>query len=122
MFILGAVLVVVLLLFYYSILQLKIVAKAVSKYYNRSEDMGQKEKLIKKLLSKPKNFTFSEAESLLAYFDYVRSNKGKTSGSRIMFISEKHASILLHKPHPRKELLEYQIKQLIAVLKQEGLL
>ena len=48
--------------------------------------MGQKEKLIKKLLSKPKNFTFSEAESLLAYFDYVRSNKGKTSGSRIMSI------------------------------------
>lgn len=84
--------------------------------------MGQKEKLIKKLLSKPKNFTFSEAESLLAYFDYVKSNKGKTSGSRIMVISEKHASILLHKPHPRKELLEYQIKQLIAVLKQEGLL
>lgn len=122
MFILGAVLVVVLLLFYCSILQLKIVAKAVRKYYNRSEGMGQKEKLIKKLLSKPKNFTFSEAESLLAYFDYVRSNKGKTSGSRIMFISEKHASILLHKPHPRKELLEYQLKQLIAVLKQEGLL
>ena len=122
MFILGAVLVVVLLLFYCEALQLKIVAKAVRKYYNRSEDMGQKEKLIKKLLSKPKNFTFSEAESLLAYFDYVRSNKGKTSGSRIMFISEKHASILLHKPHPRKELLEYQLKQLIAVLKQEGLL
>ena len=108
--------------FFCSTLQLKIVAKAVRKYYNRSEGMGQKEKLIKKLLSKPKNFTFSEAESLLAYFDYVRSNKGKTSGSRIMFISEKHASILLHKPHPRKELLEYQLKQLIAVLKQEGLL
>ncbi len=122
MFILGAVLVVVLLLFYCSILQLKIVAETVREYYNRSEGMGQKEKLIKKLLSKPKNFTFSEAESLLAYFDYVRSNKGKTSGSRIMFISEKHASILLHKPHPRKELLEYQLKQLIAVLKQEGLL
>lgn len=122
MFILGAVLVVVLLLFYCSILRLKIVAKTVREYYNRSEGMGQKEKLIKKLLSKPKNFTFSEAESLLAYFDYVRSNKGKTSGSRIMFISEKHASILLHKPHPRKELLEYQLKQLIAVLRQEGLL
>ena len=45
MFILGAVLVVVLLLFYCSILQLKIVAKAVCKYYNRSEGMGQKEKL-----------------------------------------------------------------------------
>lgn len=30
--------------------------------------------------------------------------------------------ILLHKPHPRKELLEYQIKQLIDHLEQEGLL
>ena len=48
--------------------------------------MGQKEKLIKKLLSKPKNFTFTEAETLLNYFDYVRSNKGKTSGSRVIFI------------------------------------
>lgn len=30
--------------------------------------------------------------------------------------------ILLHKPHPRKELLEYQIKQLIETLEQEGLI
>lgn len=30
--------------------------------------------------------------------------------------------ILLHKPHPRKELLEYQIKQLIEQLEQEDLL
>lgn len=43
--------------------------------------MGQKEKLIEKLLSKPRNFTFNEAETLLGYFSYCRSNKGKTSGS-----------------------------------------
>ena len=85
--------------------------------------MGQKEKLIKKLKSLPKNFTFEEAETLLGYFSYYRSNKGKTSGSRVMFSSEEHESkILLHKPHPRKELLQYQIKQLIEQLKQEGLL
>lgn len=46
--------------------------------------MGQKEKLIEKLLSKPRNFTFNEAETLLGYFSYCRSNKGKTSGSRVM--------------------------------------
>ena len=28
----------------------------------------------------------------------------------------------LHKPHPRKELLEYQVKQLLEVLEQEGLI
>ena len=40
-----------------------------------------------------------------------------------MFVSDEHlAKILLHKPHPRKELLEYQVKQLIEQLEQEGLI
>ena len=84
--------------------------------------MGQKEKIIQRLKSNPKDFTFSEAETLLGYLSYRRSDKGRTSGSRIAFVSDEHAPILLHKPHPRKELLEYQIKQLIDVLEQEGLL
>lgn len=84
--------------------------------------MGQKEKLIRKLKSRPKDFTFEEAETLLKFFAYDRSNKGCTSGSRVMFVSGDHAPILLHKPHPRKELLAYQVKQLIEVLEQEGLI
>lgn len=52
--------------------------------------MGQKEKLI-----------------LLDYLEFTKSNKGKTSGSRVMFTSEEHGSILLHKPHPQKELKAY---------------
>ena len=59
---------------------------------------------------------------LVKYFTYNRSNKGRTSGSRVMFVSDEYAPILLHKPHPRKELLDYQIKQLIEVLEQEGLI
>ena len=85
--------------------------------------MGQKEKLIAKLRSKPRNFTFDDAETLLGLLTYHRSNKGRTSGSRVMFSSDSHAAkILLHKPHPRKELLEYQVKQLVEVLEQEGLI
>ena len=85
--------------------------------------MGQKEKLILKIRSNPKTFTFDDAETLLGYFTYTRSNEGKTSGSRVMFTSaEYRTKILLHKPHPRKELLEYQVKQLIEQLEQEGLL
>ena len=85
--------------------------------------MGQKEKLILKLKSDPKTFTFDDAETLLGYFAYKRSNKGRTSGSRVMFTSDEHsAKILLHKPHPRKELLEYQVRQLIEQLEQEGLI
>lgn len=39
-----------------------------------------------------------------------------------MFVSEEHESILLHKPHPQKELKQYQIKQLLERLEQEGLI
>ena len=84
--------------------------------------MGKKEKLINRLKSKPKDFTFDEAESLLGYLSYERSNKGKTSGSRVSFSSKEHGIILLHKPHPGNELKGYQVQQLIDTLKQEGLI
>ena len=85
--------------------------------------MGQKEKLIAKLRSRPKDCTFEEAETLLGFLSYERNNKGKTSGSRVMFESaERKTKIILHKPHPRKELLAYQVKQLLEALEQEGLL
>lgn len=50
--------------------------------------MSQKEKLLQKLKSKSRNFTFDDAEALLGYPTYRRSNKGKTSGSRVMFVSD----------------------------------
>ena len=85
--------------------------------------MGQKEKLLKRLKSNPKDFTFEEAATLLRALGYQESNKGKTSGSRVLFANQEHnTKILLHKPHPRKELLAYQIHLLIAHLTQEGLL
>ncbi len=84
--------------------------------------MGQKEKLILKLKSRPKDFTFEEAERLLGFFDYERSDKGKMSGSRVKFVHSFRSPILLHKPHPRKELLDYQVKQLLDHLTMEGLI
>lgn len=85
--------------------------------------MSQKDKLIKKLKSNPKDFTFEEAETLLGFFSYYRSDKGKTSGSRVMFVSNFYnRKIILHKPHPRKELLSYQVKALLNDLEQEGLI
>ena len=85
--------------------------------------MGQKEKLIEKLKSNPKTFTFDDAVSLLGYFTFRMNNKGKTSGSRVMFTSREYQTkIILHKPHPQKELKEYQVRQLIEKLEEEGLL
>ena len=84
--------------------------------------MSQKDKLIKKLRQLPKDFTFDEAETLLRYLEYVRYDKGKTSGSRVIFSRDGFPPILMHKPHPQKELKAYQVKQLLETLKQEGLL
>lgn len=84
--------------------------------------MGKTEKLIQRLKSQPKDFTFSEMETLLKHLGYVHSDKGKTSGSRVEFIHKSHGSILLHKPHPQKELLPYQIRKVLHTLEQEGLI
>lgn len=83
--------------------------------------MGKKEKLIRKLKNSPNDFTFEEMKVLLELLGFVMSNKGKTSGSRVKFMKN-NIPIILHKPHPRKELLEYQIKQIIDVLEKEGLI
>ena len=81
--------------------------------------MGQKEKLIEQLKSRPRTFTFQDAEALLSYLEFTKTNKGKTSGSRVMFVNEEHGSVLLHRPHPQKELKSYQVKQLCDFLEQE---
>ena len=84
--------------------------------------MSQKDKLIEKLKTLPKDFTFDDAATLLKYLEYLQSNKGKTSGSRVLFYREGFPPILLHKPHPQKELKPYQVRQLLEMLEQEGLI
>jgi len=83
--------------------------------------MGTKEKLIKKLKSNPKDFTFSEMQSALKSLGFKLSNKGKTSGSRVRF-QKGNIPIIMHKPHPKKELAEYQIKQILEILESERLI
>jgi len=83
--------------------------------------LGKKDKLIKRLKLLPKDFTFDEMKALLEMLGFEMSNKGKTSGSRTKFFKD-DVVIVLHKPHPRKELLEYQIKHVIEVLSEEGLI
>ena len=85
--------------------------------------MSRKDKLLKRFLSKPNDFTFDELTTLLGRYDYYLSNKGKTSGSRIRFVSIRgYESINLHKPHNRKCLLKYEFDEVISILKKEGLL
>ena len=83
--------------------------------------MTTKEKLVARLMRLPKDFTFDEAERLLTWVGYEKSNKGKTSGSRILFFFKKgRIPVFLHRPHPEKELKEYAIKQLLKELMING--
>ena len=83
--------------------------------------MSKKEKLIKKLKSKPKDFTFEELEALLTSLEFKKSDKGRTSGSRAEFENEK-LTIQIHKPHPQKELPMYQIIQILKSLEGADLI
>jgi hypothetical protein len=84
--------------------------------------MTKKDKLKERLLSNPTDFTWNELKKLLLSFGYRESNVGKTSGSRVRFISETHFPIMLHKSHPKPIMKMYMLKQIIEQLKKEGLL
>jgi hypothetical protein len=84
--------------------------------------MTKIENLQERLLSCPSDFTWAELKKLLLSFGFRESNVGKTSGSRVRFISEEYSPILLHKPHPRPVMKIYMLKQVIEQLKKEGLL
>ncbi len=47
--------------------------------------MGTKEKLIARFSALPNDFTWEEMSRLLFALGYVPGNKGKTSGSRVIF-------------------------------------
>ena len=47
--------------------------------------MSTKEKLIKRFLRQPKDFTWEEFMRLFGIFGFSVNNKGKTSGSRVLF-------------------------------------
>lgn len=79
--------------------------------------MSKEDKLVKRLLSKPTDFTYEELQKVLIKLGYKEAQKGKTSGSRVAFINSESGHIIrLHKPHPKNELKRYQIEQIIEEL------
>ncbi len=81
--------------------------------------MSKKEKLINRLLNKPKDFTFDEIEALLSYFGYELKQGG--TGSGVKFIKEGSNEIInFHRPHPNGILKRYVLDQVIEKLKRDG--
>ncbi|MCM1191355.1 MAG: type II toxin-antitoxin system HicA family toxin [Butyrivibrio sp.] len=82
--------------------------------------MSQKDKLIDRLLKKPKDFTFDEMESLLSYFGYKLKEGG--TGSGVKFIMDGGYDVInFHRPHPSGILKRYILDQVIEKLRKDGL-
>ena len=73
--------------------------------------MSRIEKDIERLKSKPKDFTYEELKRILNHFGFIKDNKGKTSGSRVVFINKyTNEKIDLNKPNNGNNFKTYKIK------------
>ena len=85
--------------------------------------MSRNDKILEKLISKPKDFTYSELRRLLVSLQCSEDTGGKTSGSRVAFNHKPTKTILrLHRPHPGNELKAYQIDIVLEFLKSIGVI
>lgn len=83
--------------------------------------MGTKEKLLLRFKALPNDFTWTELVRLFSMFGYEISNKGKTSGSRVIF-KKGESAYAAHKPHPGSIVKTYVMKQVYEFLKNNGLI
>ena len=83
--------------------------------------MSKKDKLIDRLLKKPKDFAYDEMESLLSYYGYELKQGG--TGLGVKFIKDGSNEVInFHKPHPDGILKRYILEQVIEKLRKDGLL
>ena len=84
--------------------------------------MSRRSKLIARLKSRPKDFTWEELVRLLEGLGYAEVKTGRTGGSRRRFVHANGPAINLHKPHPGNIVRMYVIDDLVRVLTEEGLI
>ncbi len=86
--------------------------------------MSKKDKLLNRLLSHPKDFTYDELVTLLGFYGIVEDNLGKTSGSAVKFrrLEDDFVIIMMHKPHSPAVLKDYQVNQVLKDLKKAGII
>ena len=83
--------------------------------------MSRLDKQKSRLKSIPKDYTYSEAKSLLSQIGYQEFTKGKTSGSRVKFYrASDQTVILLHKPHPSDIMSVASVKDIVEQLSRTG--
>jgi len=86
--------------------------------------MSRKDKLLKRLLILPKDFSYDEVVTILASFNFFEVKTGKTSGSAVRFKNNDfpYEPIVFHKPHPQNIVKIYVLKSILACLTRCNLL
>ena len=85
--------------------------------------MGKNEKLLRRLLSRPKDFTYDELKKVFSSLGDVEDHVGRTSGSRVAFYNKETKDLIrLHKPHPGNIVQVYVINQIIDKLRALGVI
>lgn len=80
--------------------------------------MSKHEKLLKRLGSRPKDFTWAELVSLMKALGYELE---RSSGSGRKFVHPgTESTLFIHEPHPAKLLKAYQVRDAIYFLTKEG--
>ncbi len=81
--------------------------------------MSKKEKLHQRLFSKPKDFTWDEAVTLMGHHGFVLlPNSGS---SHVKFFNPETKSVFsTYRPHPNPTLRMHQIKNFIVLLESIG--
>lgn len=97
------------------------IEKAVAPYCNYNGDLVSKfAKLLARLVSIPKDFTWDELVTALGGLGF-RDISDKP-GSYRTFVRASGLKIFLHKPHPDNVVKTYVLKQVVRVLRENGLL
>ena len=82
--------------------------------------MTRKTKLLTRLKARPKDFTWSEATTLMRQCDFaLKSGSGST---RVFVHSVTKQKVFLHEPHPSQILKPYMVDRLIEGLQNAGVI
>ena len=84
--------------------------------------MTRRTKLIRRLQSRPKDFTWHELVRLLEGLGYSQARTGTTGGSRHRFVHPDAPAISLHKPHPGSIVKRYIVDDVLGLLTEAGLI
>jgi hypothetical protein len=82
--------------------------------------MSRHEKLLKRLASRPRDFTWEELVTLMTGLSFTLEKAG---GSGRKFVNVKSKAVLfIHEPHPDNTLKAYEVNDAIDILTQGGFL